>query len=64
MKITYDIKNGRSELSSTGRALDTRPGRLNQFSITALLLVVLAGTIGFWCWAVWWGASKLIGSSA
>jgi fatty acid desaturase len=61
MENYHDAEDGRAELSSGERASSPRLRRGTLLLITALLLGVLAGTIGLWCWVVWWGVTKLIG---
>lgn len=61
MKTAYDAENGGAELSSAGRASSPRLRRGTLLLITALLLGVVAATIGLWCWVVWWGVTKLLG---
>ncbi len=53
--------DGRAGLPAAERTRGVRLARLIQFLITALLVIVLAATVGLWGWAAWWGVSKLIG---
>ena len=61
MKIADEAEDGRAERLPAERARSPQLRRWTLFLITALLLSVLAGTIGLWCWAIWWGVTKLIG---
>ena len=60
MKRTYDAAVSRAEPTPDERTGGSQLRQLHKILITALLLATLAGTIGFWCWAVWWGTLKLM----
>jgi hypothetical protein len=54
-------EGGRTQLPPPEQKRSLRLRWLNQSLLTSLVLIALLVTIAFWCWAVWWGASKQIG---
>ena len=54
-------ESGKTQLLPSEQRRSPSLRSLKQSLLTALVLIALIATIAFWCWAVWWGASKLFG---